>query len=743
MVFEPSPALLVAVAAALAVCGVAILRGALPRGSAVAWASGAPGDRRAWLLTYAAALAASAPLLRHAPFLLGPDALLVSDASSHAAIALAIARDGLPHGWVATYNGGFPLGPHYPPLPYLLMAGLIRAGLSARVAVQSLGLLGAALLPLAFVAAGRRVGARPVPTLAAALLVAWLQPYHAALGGWATYLTEGLLAQALALPLAVWLAAVLAAPTRRTWVAPLLAATLEAVHPQIATVAAVATVAASLAGSSALRGRVVVAWVAAAAIGAALYVPGIRTLGLAFYPTQPAWKQLGYPPRELAALLLEGDLFDVERAPAATIAIALATIAALAMVRSRACRGLLLATLATLAIAGAGTTLAGAGAWGRALVSFFIPLRAIAVLGLLGAAAVLVAGSELGAHLERHATSPRATSLRRAGAWALITALAAVALPARARWIDAFVAQAVAMRPGTGNECGTMAPRGLARGEVAAWVARYDGARLALDVGPPFANCLGLAGIPLASHVPLGLSVGAYGHMGVLTRAFESFVPSSPGSAARAEALGVRGVLAAGARQPQPDQGWRVVAESGAFALFERASGTDLVGVGCVEQSWRGDVASLRGAVEADLASARSALDTPTRLVALEVGTGPLLRAPIDRAGCDAASASVVERPREPGAYEATIESPSPVDVVFRATSFPSWRVTIDGVAAPTRTVEPAWFSVRVPPGRHQVVAQVAPPAGYLGGLAAALLVVAAMALASAHPRLRGDASAA
>jgi hypothetical protein len=68
---------------------------------------------------------------------------------------------------------------------------------------------------------------------------------------------------------------------------------------------------------------------------------------------------------------------------------------------------------------------------------------------------------------------------------------------------------------------------------------------------------------------------------------------------------------------------------------------------------------------------------------------------------------------------------------VFRATAFPSWHVTLDDESdLVPRKVAPGFFVVRVPAGRHHVVAVVSPLPGYALALVAGLLVVLALAFA-------------
>jgi hypothetical protein len=74
----------------------------------------------------------------------------------------------------------------------------------------------------------------------------------------------------------------------------------------------------------------------------------------------------------------------------------------------------------------------------------------------------------------------------------------------------------------------------------------------------------------------------------------------------------------------------------------------------------------------------------------------------------------VTTTPREPGAIEAVVEAPAPVDVVLRVSAFPTWRVTLDGeTVGRTDVVAPGFVAVRVPSGRHRVAAVVSTLPGY------------------------------
>jgi hypothetical protein len=233
----------------------------------------------------------------------------------------------------------------------------------------------------------------------------------------------------------------------------------------------------------------------------------------------------------------------------------------------------------------------------------------------------------------------------------------------------------------------------------------------------------------------MGFSTGAGAHVGVHSVAFGSIAPDRPGSAARAEALGVRTLIHLARQRPGPPEAWALVEKRGDVELSRRLGGTDYVGVGCVREVWRGPERALIQALFDHLALPSTALDTPRELIAIETGRGPLERLSVDLGGCDASRAVVREVPREPGAYEAIVDAGAPVDVVFRATAYSGWRVREGGIELPVRRVAPGFFASRVAPGRHHLVAVVGLPPYY--GIAVALACAGAVAVGAPHLRRR------
>jgi hypothetical protein len=184
--------------------------------------------------------------------------------------------------------------------------------------------------------------------------------------------------------------------------------------------------------------------------------------------------------------------------------------------------------------------------------------------------------------------------------------------------------------------------------------------------------------------------------------------PARPGFARRAEALGVSYWLFAG--DERAVEGWSPRRELGRVRLMERRRGTHRVGVGCIRERYEGSDRSLRTRLHAELATEGGAdkLLNPSRVVELAAGSDPLRTEPVENDGCDSERARVRVTTDTPGVIEATVRNDAPVDVVFRATAFPLWRVFDRNVEMTgVRKVAPGYFSVRLEPGRHELRAAV------------------------------------
>lgn len=697
---------------------------------AVAW-----GRRRrdgsGWWAAYLCAFAASWLLLRDWRVLFAVDAVVHADASAHAGIMQALGSRGAPHGWIDAYDGGFPLGVNYPPLGWVLGAALVRAHFSAAQAVQLLGLVPYILAPPLVVMVARAAGARPLAALAGALVVAWISPYNAWLGTYENYLALGVVSQAIAVPLFLLTARAVVGDVGR-WQAPLLAALLASAHPQITVAAALLSLPLLLFGAPSPRRRLVGAYLGAGLAGVAIYGPGLLALRIPFgwIPTSTITWIAGYRVDRLYYWVVDGTLFDSNRAPIITTLWILATLTLLALARHRVPRLVLLTSIWSLLLCTLGRALPLLGPLGEKVLSFAQPQRAFALVPFALAAVIVVASHEL---LERGARLRFVPALRGLGQHLVPSLIGAalivvswVGIGTQSERLGAAIASEREWMRGEG-ECGPTV-------EARDWVKSLDRGRLSLVEEKPYDECPSWMGVELASPVPNGLSFGAGAHVGVLTQAFARIRPTRDGSAARAEAMGVRYLMHRPEQRPGADGGWRIRDANAHFEISERLSGTDLIGVGCIERAWSGSYEALRLALVSDVDADAITVSDPHVLTQLEHTEGPLVRVDVQRGACDWRSAVVTERPREPGAYEATIHTLTEVDVVIRATAFPTWVVRVDGEPRPVRVVAPGFFSVRVAPGQHEVVAVFAPPRFYVAGLGLAGVLIA---LVSAMARRR------
>jgi hypothetical protein len=704
-----------------------VIRGRVDgHGDANAWA----GKAERWEKVVAAALLVTSllPLARLFPWAQGTPKTHFGDALAHVQVARDVARHGLPHGWVDTYLGGFPFGLQYPPLGTLLLAGTLKLGFSPVVAAHLWGALGTIAAPVALYVAALRVGARPAFAAVGASYVACVSPYNPFVGGYEAFFQSGIFAQVLALPICIFFAAAVARGGH-AWPAPF-AALAMATHPQVAVATLGVVGLASLAsGRRAVMVRFARGGVGGLVAGLALYGPGIASTDIPFgWPPDLGWKLIGFGTSRLDWWFLDGDLLDQRRRAPALTALAFAALLALAFrVRRPAVRAGLVATASALVVSVSGPWLLRLEPVGPMMLSVLQPVRVLALFPPLGAALVVLALEET-APLVRQAISNLGRPRLALGAsWflgLLAFAVIATTLPDRADFVKRLASEHSA---GAGASC-VGGPAGYQRDTVLGWLDSLRGGRLWFEDRDDdrLGICLVRDGATLESSVPIGISQGGPGaHVGIHWLAFHRLEPERSGSDRRAEALGVRHVLRAG---PAPT-GWEENRRSGDLALFSHARPTDLVGAGCIVEQRRGNDRALRERLvgEFKTSAGTDRLLDPERFVALEHGDGEPSTRAVDLGSCDASGAQVEGTPREPGAFEAVVETRTPVDVVFRAAAFPTWSVSIDG--KPARRIElvaPGFFTVRVPAGRHRVVAVVSAVPGYLFGIALGALGVAA-----------------
>jgi hypothetical protein len=685
----------------------------------------ATGTPWAWLACGALATLANYPVLSALPALMR--APLPGDAATHGAVCAAIARDGLPHGWVDTFEGGFPIAVHYPLVGWSLVVALLRMGISVEIAVHAVGLGATLATPVVAVFAARSAGARPVAALSGAVVLAWLAPFYFYQGGWEVYLMRGLLSQAVAWPLAVLAGWGLASRRAPPWFAPLTAVLFVAAHPQVAIGSMLVMFAGVVAAwDRAALVRYARAAIASCAVAAAQFAPGVRGLRVPFgWPPAEDWKMFGFPPERLIAHAADGSLMDDGRAPVISLLWLFATAALLAFARRRAARVALAVMAATAALTLGGRALTHMGALGAALLSFIQPMRIFSMVPLAAALCVVVAAEELlaGAKpLERRIPWTRRGV--HAAAWLGLALGARLAMPARV----AFVRDVLDCKHTAEGACRDYDRADVE--EVRSWLPSLDRGRLDFQmedlpgVALPPDRWAFSRGVIFASGVPLGNSSGVGAHVGVNQVAFSRLRVAESGSATRAEALGVRFVLHRAGHGPAPGSGWSLRRAGERYALSERVGGTDTIGVGCVTHAIAGSDPALRTAFIDGLKERPWFVAEPRSLWAIERSTGAASTREVASDGCSADGATVAEARREPGAYEATVDAPAPVDVVIRASAYETWRVRVDGVEAPVRAVAPGFPSVRVPAGRHRIEAVASLPRWYFVGLAIAGAIV-------------------
>jgi hypothetical protein len=705
-----------------------VLRGAAgePRGS-VAWH--APRGRHEIAAGALLVLVSSLPLLFVAPWTHGSAHFFPADAASHAKVALEIAREGLPHGWLESYLGGFPFGHHYPPLGWLLLALGMRAGLAAGTAVNSLGFIATLAAPMALYAACVRAGARPIHAACAGCMLSLVSPYNPFVGGFEVYFTIGLLSQAVALPLCIGFAAAVARGARAE--AALLGALSMSAHPQLCSACIVLIgIVASLDGARGRRGAVACALGASVLAGAALYGQGLQTLRVPFgWPPGITWRQLGFGAARLVWWFRDGDLLDKDSHVPALTSLALASALTCALLfERRAARALLLLALAGVAVSSSGRALATLPKWGPLLLEFAQPLRALALVAPIFAALLAVALEEGIARL-RGVAPPGPGKLRQLTTLtAVAVSLCALGLAVPARMRAARQLRELRAGSAAGRCVGVL---GFDRAKLSSWFHSLRGGSLWFDQreAQPLATCLESQGLELESRAPIGNTSAVGSHVGLLWVAAKQLQPERAGAAGRAQALGIGYVIRVASAGAAPLPGFARREVSGQVELLEVA-GAGRAHLGCVRERWSGSDRALRERLTRELSTAQGAdhLLEPERFVELVQGQGDVTVARVDRE-CDATHATLDVAEREPGALEAVLESDAPVDLAFSATAFPTWRVSVDGApGVPAGMIAPGYVYVHIGRGRHRIVATVSSMSGYGVWLGLAGLGVAALA---------------
>jgi hypothetical protein len=708
----------------LVLCGALLVRRSSPRVAAAPWKGAA--TRAEVLAGLGVVLVASSPILGLLPWISGNPPTSWGDGMTHARVASDVARHGIPHGWVDSYLGGFPFFHHYPPVGWVATVALVKTGVAPENATSLLGGLGVLAAPICVYYAAIWCGARPANAVPGALLVGWVAPYSPFVGGYEVFFQLGLLSQALGVPFAALLAAAI---FRRGRAAPavLLAALTMAVHPQIGVAALVVVgIGAVVAFDRDVMARWLRALAAGGVMGAALYGQGIRTMRLPFgWPKNKEWLQLGFPPERLSWWIRDGDLLDQDRVPILTALTIAAVFAAILLARRPAARGAAVAVVTAILLSVSGFALASSGAIGALLLAFLQPLRMVAMVPLAAAAVLIVTFEEGGALLDAARARLGRTAL------AAVTMLLLLALPSRVDMLFAKRALIAYQASPSSQPCGPATPAGYDHEAIRTWLANEPRERLwyAHDTSALRACALS-DGMELLVPGPIAITGGVGAHVGLQWLAFRKLDIDRAGAGARADALGIRYVLRV--EEAAVPDGFRVLQRSGSVSLLVHDAPAYGVGAGCIRETWSGSDRALRDEIERTLGAPAGAdhLLDPRALVALDVTAGPVTKTPAAEDACTLGETEIAERAREPGALEATVKTDRPVDVVFRATAFPSWRVERDGAPlGPIRMVVPGFFAVRVPAGEHHLVATASLLPGFTAIVLGGLVVVVALAL--------------
>ena len=671
-------------------------------------------------------LLSNVSLLLLAPWARGANVYLPADATSHAKVAAEIAAHGLGHGWLESYLGGFPLGHHYPALGWLLLALGMRAGLGAASAVNSLGFVATLAAPLALYAALARAGARPLHAACGGCFLALVCPYNPFIGGFEVYFMTGLVSQVVALPLCITFAAAAARGARAE--ATLFGALAMSAHPQVSGACVVLVALAALIDGARGRRAAVACSIGGAVIaGAALYGQGVRSLRVPLgWPPGLNWRQLGFGTSRLSWWFRDGDLLDKgATAPVLTALVGAAALTCLLLVKRRAPRGLLLLTLAALALSASGPSLLKLPG-GTALLEVVQPLRVLALLPPVFGTLLCVAleeGTALTGGGARFRQRPLAWLLG-SGAGGIGLCLLSVAVPARLHAAQQLRGARMLAMSG-----GCPAVPGFARAELAAWFRSLRGGSLWLPQreGDPLDSCVLTQSLELQSAVPLGNTSAVGSHVGLLWQAAKELQPARAGAARRASALGVGYVLQTSSA-PKPDAGFVRRHASGAVELWENPA-AGLAHVGCVRERWTGSDRALRQrlSLQLDLPEGADRLLDPEQFIELVQGSGEVRVERVEGL-CSASAAALSVHELEPGMLEAQVLADAPLDLVFSATAFPGWRLTIDGAPVPSQVIAPGYLAAHVEPGRHRVLATAGTLPGYGFVLGLGALAVAALA---------------
>lgn len=682
-------------------CALAIRRGVL-RPSHHRPPSHGPG---AYVVALAALAVANAELLFalvQRPFVLS------GDLRSHAMVAREIALGRASDGWVDVFHGGFPLGPHYPPLAWLVSALAMRLGASPEAAVTFVG-VGAVLLTewLLFHLA-LRSGASLPAALAGALASSAIVPFTSFVGGAQAILFLGLLSQVCVVPLLLLAAWATLLGRSSTWLALAWTAAVLA-HPQVSLAAIVALAPAAILSGRRARRRLLLGACVSAITLVGVYGPGLSTMHVPFgWPKMERWRVEGYPPTVFAELLASGELLDAGRAPLVTAIASASFVAVVFSLGRRASRVALGVTAAALSLASSGAVLSRLGQVGAMALSFLQPLRAYALLPICVALITVVAVDVVGTLVPRRARPIP-------GALLAVVILAFAGPAAVTTWRERGASIA-------GGACGPMTPKDHDEEALERVLSSLDEGRLAY-LDEEVRDCADVTHLDFSSSAPIAAPFAAGAHVGVMAAAFHSFDPRANGAATLADALAIHSVLHRSGDRLEPASAWQVRAQVGDFTVSERTRPTSYFALGCVMETWRGSDRALRARVLDAIDSRDVALYGP-RLIALETSDDERVVSAPGAGACGASAAAITSSRRvRAGDYEADVASEGEVDLVLRETAYRTWQFDVDGAPEHAFTVAPGFLGVRLHAGTHHVRAHVRRDTGYLLGVLASIVL--------------------
>lgn len=661
---------------------------------------------------------------------------LPCDARTHGLVAQHLFGDSALSGWCDRYVGGFPLALHYPVLGWIVLGLPMHVGFNPTIVVQCVGMVALISSTWLIYFFGRINRFSRIPSLAAALVLAWVSPVNSFVGGYESFVITGLMSQVLVMPFVIsWSATVLGRGSAAT--AALFASLSLLTHPQVSIVAALLLGLVVVATANRrILGRYLVSVIQLAAVALLIHGPGVRRFQLPFgWPPLPRWLTLGFGPDRLDDWFVDGDLLDNQRTLAVTALWVACFTLSLAKARYPLARAAVTASIAAIVLSNLGPSIAALGSLGRMALSVLQPLRAMALIPIAVAGTVMVGLEFAQPPLDRairllvEVAKTRFGSVGRGiliasrgwpsqllgnggfESWLagflwllLLLPVAMVAVSSRTyavkRW-TAELAWVTAAYP-----CG---PKGPSRAEwerLKLQLRTLDRGRLWFDDSENSlaAACAQTTGFERETPTAIANTAGVGAHVGFLTSVNRSVAPHEPGLSQRSEALGIRNLLLDHPLNESNRSSFELLGRYGTLHLYSRIGDSDLFGLGCVRQRITASNAELEQTLKAQLErpQALSELLHPTSFTALTLASKPLRIEPVLNE-CEHTQIKLTNERHQVGAHAATVETETVSDIVLRVTAHATWEVTVDGEPVNPELVFPGYYSVHLTPGRHHL----------------------------------------